>query len=193
MLGILEPTQGEITISGRNPRDTFLLWPGKVGYVPQNVSIFNTTLAGNIAIGIDEKEIDHDRISQLVREIGLSDLNLSLQLRDLNILGESGNLLSGGEKQRIGIARALYTEPKVLFLDEATSSLDSMTEMLITKYLDSRADTLTSIVIAHRLSTVKNANKVVYIDNGKVIAVGSFKHIKKLIPDFASQSELNGI
>ena len=109
------------------------------------------------------------------------------------IVGERGIRLSGGQRQRIGIARALLTSPKLLVLDEATSSLDGSTELDISEAINSLKGDVTTILIAHRLSTVKNADKVAYMSDGKILAVGSFDHIKREIPDFEKQAAIMGL
>jgi ATP-binding cassette, subfamily B, bacterial PglK len=108
-------------------------------------------------------------------------------------VGERGTKLSGGQRQRIGIARALLTEPKILILDEATSALDAITENEITNAITQLKGVVTVVVIAHRLSTVKNADKIIYLENGQVKAVGSFEDVRRKIPDFDRQAELMGL
>ena len=108
-------------------------------------------------------------------------------------VGERGAKLSGGQKQRIGIARALYTKPKLLILDEATSSLDGQTEAVIAESIANMRGTMTLIVVAHRLSTVLKADKVVYLDSGKIIFEGTFNEVRKNVPDFDRQAKLMGL
>ena len=108
-------------------------------------------------------------------------------------IGESGYKLSGGEKQRIGIARALFTKPKLLILDEATSALDADTEMVITDAIKSLKGNTTIIMIAHRLSSVRNADKVVFMSDGKIKSIGTFKEVRDQVPDFDKQANLMGL
>ena len=117
--------------------------------------------------------------------------NLPLKL-DAQV-GESGAKLSGGQRQRLGIARALLTQPAMLVLDEATSALDSETELAITQSLDSLKGDMTILVIAHRLSTVRNSDLIVYLNEGKIEAMGKFDQVKQLVPNFARQAELMGL
>ena len=107
--------------------------------------------------------------------------------------GERGSKLSGGQKQRIGLARALFTNPKLLVLDEATSALDATTEKKLTSYLATLKGSLTIIVVAHRLSTVISADKVVYLQDGKVQGVGTFEELRDRIPEFNSQAKAMGL
>jgi ABC-type multidrug transport system fused ATPase/permease subunit len=111
----------------------------------------------------------------------------------LTKVGERGHKLSGGQRQRLGIARALFTKPKLLVLDEATSSLDAGSEKVISETLVSLHGKITLIVIAHRLSTVREADRIYYIDKGKLIAEGTFSELRVLIPDFDTQAKLMGL
>ena len=117
--------------------------------------------------------------------------NLPNQLDSLT--GEQGSKLSGGQRQRLGIARALFTSPKLLVLDEATSSLDGQTELNISDAITNLSEDVTVLIVAHRLSTVRNANQVFYIEHGEIRAVGTFEEVRKQIPDFDDQAKLMGI
>ncbi|MGA1033662.1 MAG: ATP-binding cassette domain-containing protein, partial [Aquiluna sp.] len=116
-------------------------------------------------------------------------IGLDGQGLELEVTPDSGQL-SGGEIQRLGLARALFRDPKILFLDEATSALDAETESKISKVLDSLRSQMTVVLIAHRLSTVMNADKIIYLDNGEVVAQGTFAELKKQVPDFAKAVQL---
>ena len=108
-------------------------------------------------------------------------------------IGDNGSSLSGGQKQRLGIARALITEPRILVMDESTSSLDGETESNLTNAIISLRGQTTLILIAHRLSTVRNADKIIYIEGGKILASGSFNEVREKVPDFDKQSKLMGL
>lgn len=193
LLGVLTPSVGKIHISGRNPVEAIQEWPGAMSYVPQDVVISRGSITENIALGFEESEIDESRVSIAIAKSELS--RLVEQLREENIvnLGEMGSSISGGQRQRIGIARSLYTNPKLLVLDEATSSLDAETEKLIADKLADRDSGVTLITIAHRLSTVRAADFVIYIEEGKIISTGSFSEVRHSVPDFDYQANLMGL
>jgi ABC-type multidrug transport system fused ATPase/permease subunit len=189
-LGILEPNSGDVRISQLPPIDAIKRWPGAISYVPQNIQVIDGTLKNNIAMGYPESE-QHDelvyealKIAQLgsfLRE-GNSDLNMEV--------GERGNKLSGGQRQRLGIARALFTKPKLIVLDEATSALDGQTEFDISDAIFSLRGKVTILLIAHRLSTVRHADKIVYMEQGKILAIGKFNEVRNQISNFDKQAEL---
>ena len=127
------------------------------------------------------------RIAQLEEYIHSSNIDLDAKV------GENGTKLSGGQRQRLGIARAMFTNPKLLVLDEATSSLDGQTEFDITEAINTLKGTTTVIMIAHRLSTIRNADLVVYLKNGSVIHSGSFENVRNNVPEFDAQARLMGL
>ena len=192
-LGVLKPDQGEVTISGISPLEAINKWPGAIAYVPQDIQIINGSIKNNVAMGFPESEqidslvIEALKISQLDNYLleHNSDLNLSI--------GERGSKLSGGQRQRLGIARALYLKPKLIVLDEATSSLDGQTESDISDAIFSLRGKVTLLLIAHRLSTVKHADKIIYIEKGKILAIGKFEEVRRKIPNFDIQASLMGI
>jgi len=190
MMGLLIPESGEITISGVSPNEAISKWPGAIGYVPQEIYISNATVAANVALGFPVDEVQEVNIWQALEKAQIADFIASLDDGLSTNLGDRGVKLSGGEKQRLGIARALLTKPKVLFLDEATSALDSQTEYKVSEAINVLKGEVTLICIAHRLSTAKRADRVIYLEAGKVIAQGSFEEVKSLIPDFQKQAEL---
>jgi ATP-binding cassette subfamily C protein len=136
---------------------------------------------------------DLEKASRCLLDVGLDDLMMESDAGLYRRIRERGIGLSGGQKQRLGIARALYAEPEVLVLDEATSSLDAESESKISQIIDNKAQAATVIVIAHRLSTVIRANQISYLENGKIIATGTFNQLRTLVPNFDRQAELMGI
>jgi ATP-binding cassette subfamily C protein len=189
MLGMNEPDTGYVTISGRPPLDAFKLWPGKIAYVPQDIAIIDGSIMQNITLRFDqpsEKPNVHDALEQASF---LKDVE-SFQNKIDEYVGERGTKLSGGQKQRLGIARALYTEPKIIVFDEATSSLDPLTEKAVTDSIYKKSPNVTLVVIAHRLSTVRNADLVVFMDKGKIIAKGTFDEVRRKVPKFDKQAKL---
>lgn len=189
ILGFLEPTKGAVLISGMEPRRAFDIWPGRVAYVPQKVTIYEDTLLANIAVGVDcdgDGEI-RARVVNLLEKVDLRNLLDNMEDGLDTKLSEAGSNLSGGQVQRIGIARALFTNPSILVLDESTSSLDSSTEHAVMEYIFNLGTNMTLIIIAHRLSTIRDANKILYVNNGRIEAQGNFEEIRNLIPNFEQQ------
>jgi len=193
ILGNLQPESGKINISGKNPIESFLTWPGSTAYVPQKVSISNVSLKENICLGYPADYFENEQVLEVIRQTGLGDL-VNSQPDGLDLIsGDHGSKLSGGQQQRLGIARALITKPKLIVLDEATSSLDSVTESEITKAISSLRGQTTVITIAHRLSTVRDADVVIYLEAGEIVASGSFEDVRTKVPDFERQAQLMGI
>lgn len=190
ILGIITPTLGTVLVDGKTPQNLHSLTPGKMAYVPQKIVVTNQTIKENIAIGLDVDSITEEDYWDALMKAEMSDFVHSLPKKLETKLGVGGIELSGGQSQRLGLARALVTSPNVLLLDEATSSLDGKTEFLITKSLQDLKGYLTLVVIAHRLSTIKNMDKVIYIVDGKIRAIGTFSNLISQFPDFAEQAEL---
>ena len=184
ILGILEPKEGKVLISGENPEQAISTWPGMIGYVPQETFIINASLKDNIVIGFDEYQQTKYSVSDAVQEASLSDYVASLPSGLDTLLGERGSRLSGGQKQRVGIARAIYTNPSLLILDEATSALDQITEEEISSSLLSIREGRTIIIIAHRIATILGADLIVYLENGSIRAAGTIAEVAEAIPDF---------
>ncbi len=193
ILGIHKPDQGEILISGMSSDQVIMRWPGAIGYVPQTVGIINDTVKSNVALGFALENVKDESVWAALRSAKLEAFVKVLPLGILDPVGESGSKLSGGQRQRLGIARALLTNPRLIVLDEATSSLDAETELSIATALQELKGQVTVVMIAHRLSTVREADKVVYIEKGKVRAIGSFDEVKEAVPDFNKQSKLMGL
>jgi ABC-type multidrug transport system fused ATPase/permease subunit len=191
LLGVLKPTVGKVDISGLEPELATTNWPGKISYVPQDSFILQGSVKDNVALGVEEEMIDEDKVKNCLAKVGLLDLFLASDKGIDTEVGELGSKLSGGQKQRLGIARALYTKPKLLILDEATSSLDNISEQKILECLREIQGKTTIISIAHRLSTVINADKVIYMENGKVVSIGTFDQVRRRVPNFDSQVKLS--
>jgi len=193
LLGILQPEKGKVTVSGVTPLDAISKWPGAIAYVPQDVALSNGTFRENLTMGYpvnlapDELCWDALRVAQL--DSFVRDLPLGLD----QPVGERGTNLSGGQRQRLGIARAMLTKPKLLVLDEATSALDGQTELDISNAINNLKGIVTVVMIAHRLSTVRNSDQVIYMDKGKIVAKGKFEEVRKTVPDFDRQAQLMGL
>jgi ATP-binding cassette subfamily C protein len=193
ILGILSPSTGTIEISGCQPLESFKKWPGAVGYVPQETVVTSGTILDNVLLGYDRDSADLERVKKSLTFAGLGQFS-NEDLTGLYLeVGGRGYKLSGGQRQRIGIARALYTNPKLLVLDEATSSLDSATEFDITESLNVLKQNLSLITIAHRLSTVQSADLVIYIEDGEILSSGSFDEVRKSVKSFDFQANLLGL
>ena len=175
ILGLLEPDEGEITADGTPLRgDTLRRWRRSIGYVPQAIFLTDDTVAANIAFGQTEEETDMARVAEAARQAQLSDVLEGLPEGLLTRIGERGARLSGGQRQRIGIARALYREPSVLVLDEATSALDTLTERALMRTIGELAGSKTVVMIAHRLSSVKHADRIFLLEAGRLAATGRY-------------------
>jgi ABC-type multidrug transport system fused ATPase/permease subunit len=193
ILGVLNPGSGRVEISGCTPLAAIEKWPGCIGYVPQDVVIFNGTIRENIALGFDSEFVSDVQISEALKVAHLKEFVQSLPEGLDTRVGDRGTKLSGGQRQRLGIARAMYTKPKLLVLDEATSSLDGKTESAISESISELAGNVTVILIAHRLSTVRNADQVVYINEGKIVQTGSFEEVRRKVTNFDIQAKLMGL
>ena len=193
LLGLLEPESGSVLISGLNPEDAIVKWPGAISYVPQDVVISNGTIRENVGLGFNSEHVNEKLVWDAINLAQLDSYVNSLPLGLETQVGERGTRMSGGQRQRLGIARALFTRPKLLVLDEATSALDGETEAAISQAVQQLRGTVTVIMIAHRLSTVRNADSVIYMDKGKVIAIGSFEEVRAKVPDFDRQAKLMGL
>jgi len=185
ILGLLQPTSGVL----KTDKDL----QNEIGYVPQSPGLVQGTILQNITLNVDSNEFNEKKLLRAVRLANLSEFIENLPNKLETNLGPQSSQLSGGQRQRIGLARALYSEPKLLILDEATSALDMESEFAITESLKELKNSTTVVVIAHRLSTVKNADQVFVIDDGFLVASGSFKELSKsnnLISRYVELSEL---
>ncbi len=190
ILGLLTPKSGALRIGGTtvNEENAFIL-QRLVGYVPQTLYLGDCSIKSNIAFGLEEADIDEDRIISACKQAQLLDFVLTLPEGLETIIGEKGVQLSGGQKQRIAIARALYRDPKILVLDEATSSLDGLTEKKIMESIYQLASDITVLIIAHRLNTVKECDMIYYMDEGKIIDKGGYDELMDSNPNFKNLSK----
>lgn len=193
LLGVLIADEGEVLISGMPPLVAVAKWSGAVSYVPQDVFIIDGTVRENISLGYSDSEITDELVMSAIKIAHLDEFVSQLPDGIQTQVGERGKKISGGQRQRLGIARALYTCPHILVLDEATSSLDGITESSISESIHSLRGHTTIVMIAHRLSTVRNADIVVYLSEGKVLATGSFEEVRRAVPDFDEQAKIMGL
>ena len=186
ILGLLEPQDGSLEIDGKlitklNTRS----WQRNIGFVPQHIYLSDDTVAANIAFGIDHKDIDQLAVERASKIASLHEFIIDeLPKQYKTTVGERGIRLSGGQRQRIGIARALYHDPKVLIFDEATSALDGTTEKIVMNAINNLRKDVTTIIIAHRLSTVKRCNKIYILEKGKLKAQGNFDELINIDSQF---------
>jgi len=193
ILGVLEPQKGKIEISGIPPLEAFATWPGAVSYVPQDSPIIDGTIRENLALGYPDSEISDYECWQSLKISSLDVFVESLPDKLDSKVGDRGTRLSGGQRQRLGIARALITQPRLLLLDEATSALDGITEAEISRAIRELKSRTTVIVIAHRLSTVLEADRIYLMERGTIIDSGTFHELKSRNSDFLKQAELMGL
>jgi ATP-binding cassette, subfamily B, bacterial PglK len=179
ILGLLRPQAGRILVDGQELTDDRVRpWQRSLGYVPQQIFLSDDTVAGNIAFGLSENRIDMDAVERAARIANLHDFVVSeLPEGYQTRVGERGVRLSGGQRQRIGIARALYHDPDVLILDEATSALDNLTEQAVMEAVNNLGHRKTIILIAHRLTTVRNCDRIFLLERGHLMAYGTYDEL----------------
>jgi ABC-type multidrug transport system fused ATPase/permease subunit len=193
LLGVLEPESGTVKISGESPSIVVQHWPGAIAYVPQDVIISNGSIRENVALGYPVSSADDDLVWRAIETAQLKTFVESLDSGLDTPVGDRGTRISGGQRQRLGIARAMFTQPKLLVLDEATSALDGETEANISDSIHNLKGRVTVVMIAHRLSTVRNADVLIYLEQGKIEAVGTFEEVRAVIPNFDRQASLMGL
>lgn len=192
LLGILQPNKGQIIVSGVTPLKAIETWPGAIAYVPQDVMIADGSIKENVVLGFPSAAVSDELVWEALKVASLDQFVRDLPGGIDSMVGERGSKLSGGQRQRLGIARAMITKPSLLVLDEATSALDSQIENEISESLSVLKGSTTIIIVAHRLSTVKDADKVVYLESGKKIAEGTFSEVRSKVTNFDAQAKLNG-
>ena len=185
IIGLLPPTHGAIRVDG-DPitGNRGVAWRASIGYVPQEVVLQDASIAANIAFGVPARDIDLDRVDQAIRLAHLEHVIADLPEGVHTTIGDRGVRLSGGQRQRIGIARALYRDPDVIVFDEATSNLDSQSERAITEAIDDLSGQKTILIIAHRLTTVKRADRIYVMELGRIVSEGSYDELLDVDPHF---------
>jgi ABC-type bacteriocin/lantibiotic exporter with double-glycine peptidase domain len=178
IMGLLEPVSGSLQIDGvditeQNQRG----WQKHISHVPQTIFLTDSSISENIAFGVPLEQIDHARVCQAAQKAQISQTIESWSKQYNTPVGERGVRLSGGQRQRIGIARALYKQTDVLIFDEATSALDNDTERAVMEAVEDLDDKLTVIIVAHRLTTLKNCTQVIEIEDGKIKRMGTYAEI----------------
>ena len=178
LLGLLPPTSGRVMVDGEPLTGRERAWQRQIGYVSQDVYLLDDTLRRNIAFGIADSAIDETRLASAVSLARLDEVVTALPKKLETVVGEDGVRLSGGQRQRVAIARALYHDPAVIVFDEATAALDNQTEREVTAAIASLRGTRTLIAIAHRLSTVKDCDRLIYLREGRVAGVGRYDDLR---------------
>ncbi len=192
ILGLLEPQVGTLEvddkiIDGKNLK----VWQSTIGYVPQNIYLSDDSIIANIAFGVSSEDIDYDSVERVAKIANLHEFIINkLPKKYQTKVGERGVRLSGGQRQRIGIARALYRNPRLLVLDEATSALDNLTEQAVMDAVNNLDKDITVIMIAHRLSTVKECDTIFFLEDGKLTGKGSFEELLKSNKSFQEMNKL---
>jgi ABC-type multidrug transport system fused ATPase/permease subunit len=166
--GLLEPSSGVIATDGKNIFSNLYEWRKMISYVPQDIYLLDDSLRNNIAYGKNSKDIDDDLIAHVSKLAMLDDYINELEFGYETMIGENGVKMSGGQRQRLGIARALYNNPKILILDEGTAALDNKSQEYVINSINAIASEITVITIAHRLDTVKNSDLILLIEKGSV-------------------------
>ena len=191
ILGVVTLSKGDTTISGLPPLEAYNKWPGAVSYVPQEVAIIDGSILHNICLGQEYSKVDLERVKRALEIAQLSEFIGELPNGVMTEVGENGVLISGGQKQRLGLARALYSNPKILILDESTSALDAQTESDFTNALRALVGKITVILVTHRYSTIQNADRIYYVENGQITKKGSSREILGLTePNSADDKNL---
>lgn len=189
IMGLFTPNEGKLLVDGisvteKNSRQ----WQAKIAHVPQVIFLSDASVAENIAFGIPVDQIDFDKVKYVAKQAQIADAIETWEEKYETQVGERGVRLSGGQRQRIGIARALYNDASFIVLDEATSALDTETEVSVMEALNGLSRDLTILIVAHRLSTLKNCDKIIELENGKIKQVGNYDQIIKSAPNIFSKA-----
>ena len=186
LLGLLSPSKGTIKADSIDINSNIRRWQDNIGYVPQNIFLIDDTIRQNIALGVPKRKINEDSILKAISSAQMNDLIKSLPNGLDTVVGEYGVRFSGGQRQRIGIARAMYNNPGILIFDESTSSVDNITEKKLMKSLNSLTKEKTVIIIAHRLNVVKDCDKIIMLEDGEIVAEGSWQDLENKSKTFRS-------
>jgi ABC-type multidrug transport system fused ATPase/permease subunit len=177
-MGVLPATEGRLLVDGVAVEgENVARWQRVIGHVPQQIFLFDDSVAQNIAFGVANARIDMERVERAARLAKLHDFVAGLPKGYATVVGQRGIRISGGERQRIGIARALYQDPELLVLDEATSALDSVTENAVREALQTLAGRKTVVMIAHRLTSVRTCDQIYVMEAGRIVEHGRYDEL----------------
>ncbi|MET0028531.1 MAG: ABC transporter ATP-binding protein [Candidatus Thiodiazotropha sp.] len=194
ILGLLQPQKGQIVLDGEVLTDQLLpSWQKSIGYVSQNIFLAEGTIATNIAFGVPADSIDMQAVEKAAEVAQLDRMLEDMPEKYATFIGEKGVRLSGGQRQRIGIARALYHNPSMLIMDEATSALDNLTEHAVMEAIEQLSGKITIILIAHRLSSVRNCDEIFFLDSGRIIDSGTYDSLQVSCAKFRELVESGSI
>ncbi|MCZ2845103.1 MAG: ABC transporter ATP-binding protein [Candidatus Bathyarchaeota archaeon] len=192
--GLLKPTEGTYMIDGTSISNLDVgSWKNHIGYVSQDVNVFNDTILNNVTFWDEKNPGNHQKFLNAIKKAAIYDFISKLSEKEETLLGNNGINLSGGQKQRLSIARELYKEVDILLMDEATSALDGETEAIIQQNIDKLKGELTIIVIAHRLATIKKADRIIVLKKGEIKATGTYKELLERSKDFKEMTELQNL
>lgn len=185
LLGLLKPQSGTIEVDGNNILDDISGWQKNIGYIPQFIFLADDSIKNNVAFGLSKNQICEEKLQSALEAAQLSKYVNNLPNGVNTIIGEDGTRLSGGQRQRIGIARALYHDPQLIIMDEATSALDNVTERFVIDAIEQFKGDRTIVMIAHRISTVKNCDKLILMKNGRISDSGTYIDLINNNSDFS--------
>jgi|TARA_R100000049_G_C1932696_1_gene76558 HlyD family secretion protein len=190
LVGLVKPNRGEFIVNNNKiNEENRYLWRNQIGFVPQGIFLLDGTIRNNVAFGLPESEIDDSAVLKAVKMAHLEELIKELPDGINSKVGERGVQLSGGQIQRIGIARALYNDPDLIVLDEATSALDGLTEKVVMEAINDFSGEKSIVMVAHRLSTVKSCDTIYLMDKGKIVDYGNFNELTDKNPQFKKMAE----
>jgi ATP-binding cassette, subfamily B, bacterial PglK len=184
ILGLHKANSGIININDEEMQNHLTSWQSIIGYVPQSISLVDASIRENIALGVESNIIDNQKVWSVLKDANLIEFVKDLPMQLDTFIGENGMRISGGQRQRLGLARALYRSPEVLIFDEATSSLDVKTEKLIIQEILKLSGKRTLIIVTHRISTIKGCDVIFYLKDGEIVNSGRYNELKELTKDF---------
>jgi len=189
ILGLLEPSEGTVYADEQDVFQHLAAWQRNIGYVPQSIYLLDASIRGNVAFGLENKDIDNHKVWDALRIAQLEDFTKQLADGLDTLVGENGVRFSGGQRQRLGIARAVYHQPEILILDEATSALDSETEKDVSRAIEALSGQKTLIIIAHRLSTIRQCDNIFFMREGTIVDSGTFNELVSKNYDFKRMAD----